>query len=60
MKKVILFFAVAVALALTSCEPKATTINVENISDSTVVATDSVAVDSVAVDSVAVDSVEVL
>ena len=54
MKKVILFFAVAVALALTSCEPKATTINVENISDSIVVATDSVAVDSLAVDTVEV------
>ena len=54
MKKVILFFAVAVALALTSCEPKATTMYVENISDSTVVATDSVAVDSLAVDTVEV------
>lgn len=54
MKKVILFFAVALALA--SCTSKSTTIEVETVSDSTVVATDSVAVDSVAADTAQVSA----
>ena len=48
MKKVLLFFAVAFAVA--ACTSKSTPIVVES-ADSTVVMTDSTVVDSIAVDS---------
>jgi PBP1b-binding outer membrane lipoprotein LpoB len=54
MKKVFLFFVVAIAFA--SCAPKAA--ETAPATDSTVVAVDSAAVDSVAADTTAVDSVK--
>ncbi len=54
MKKVFLFFAVAIVFA--SCAPKATETEEVPASDSVVVV-DTVAVDTVAVESAAVDSV---
>ena len=53
MKKVLLFFAVAMVFA--SCAPKAT--EEATPAEDSVVVVDTVAVDSVAVDSVTVDSI---